>query len=118
MKWLRAMIKIEGPMSQKGHEALVKPLIASDYGHSASFPAVFNGLGWFMLWYHGEKVIFHPGGLHGFGAMVVYLPQRTWGCVMMCNSSTAEPAFEKFMWYLVDELLGVPESKRVDWDER
>ena len=117
-KWVRAMINMGGPMSQKGHEALVKPLIAFDYGNPASFPDVFYGLGWFMLWYEGEKVIFHPGDLYGHGAMVVYLPQRSWGCVMMGNSSLAPAALQKLTWYLIDELLEVPESRRIDWEER
>jgi CubicO group peptidase (beta-lactamase class C family) len=116
-KWIRAMINMDGPISQKGHEALVKPLIAFDYGYPASFPTVFYGLGWMMLYYQGEKVIFHPGGIIGFSAMVVYLPQRAWGCVMMSNSNYAAPALEKLVWFLIDELLEVPETKRVDWDE-
>jgi hypothetical protein len=79
-------------------------------------PTVFCTLGWMTLFYHGEKVVFHPGGIIGFAAMVVYLPQRKWGCVMMSNSNNAAPVLEKLMWELIDELLDVPEMERVNWE--
>jgi hypothetical protein len=76
-KWIPAMINMDRPMSQKGHEMLVKPHITFDYGHSTAMPPVFCGLGWFMLWYQGEKIIFQPGGLIGFADIVIYLLQRS-----------------------------------------
>ncbi len=117
-KWLRAMINMEGPMSKAGHEQLVKPRIAFGEDLPSSMPSEFAGFGWFMLWYQGQKILWHPGGLKGFTAIVFYIPSRSWACVMMSNSTSGAFIHQSLAWHLIDEFLAVPLSKRFDWQKK
>ena len=116
-KWIRCMIDGKGPMSKEGHERLTRPIMPFESGLPAYMPARFYALGWRVTWYRGEKVVWHTGGIRGFGAVVLFLPGRAWGCAMLGNAEDkANSAQERLVWYLVDELLGVPERERFDWD--
>lgn len=117
-KWLRTMINMEGPMSKAGHQQLVKPRITFDIGLPPSMPSIFAGLGWFMLWYQGQKILWHTGGLKGFTAIVYYIPARSWACVMMSNSTLGSFMHESLAWHLIDEFLAVPLSERFDWQKK
>lgn len=112
--WLRFLIDQAPPLSKKGHAQLrtartmipTQPLFT---GTSA------YGLGWDLVNYHGEPLIWHNGGVPGFGALVGYLPLKGWGVAMMGNTAeTSNLAQEILAFKLLDERLGVPEQERVD----
>lgn len=116
-KWIRCMMTRSGPLSPAGHAALVEPRsVYLDHGTNP-FPAPhLYALGWFMDMYRGERIIWHGGGITGFGSTMAYLPDRQWGVVMMGNTIRTSNYVQVILsMYLLDELVGTPLSERVDW---
>ena len=52
----------------------------------------------------------------GFGSVVIFLPDKKWGVVVMGNSHMVPAAAQVLTWHLIDDLLGVPDAERFDWD--
>lgn len=111
-KYTRSMIERSGPISKEAHADLTTPRMLLE-PFDAHFPnLMMYCLGWFSGIYHGEQVIHHSGSVEGFTANIVYLPERKWGVVAMCN--LMGPGREVLVWHLVDEFLKIPKEKRVD----
>ena len=120
-KWIRTMINRAGPISEAGHQDLVKPRVIAEADVEDS-PKPFHShllyaLGWEIENYRGYTVIGHGGCISGFGSLMRYLPQLEWGIVIFGNADGANQVAEILCWHLIDELLGVPASERFDWDE-
>jgi CubicO group peptidase (beta-lactamase class C family) len=112
-KWIRSFINQSGPLSKDAYAAVKTPHMKRS-STSPRFTAPDSyGLGWHISRYHGEEILHHPGGVVGFTANMIYLPERKWGVVGMCNSST-DSALEATMWHLVDEFLGISHENRID----
>ena len=123
--WIRSLIDRNGPVSLSGHTAIAS-------AHSIPVPAagppgalvqpftgpVMYGFGWIITVYRGERVIMHDGGINGFGANVVYLPDRKFGLVALGNTlGTSNIIENQIAFHLMDEFLETPEEERLDWDE-
>jgi CubicO group peptidase (beta-lactamase class C family) len=111
-KYIRALIRQTAPLSKAGHAALLKP---------RSFPPqmiphlnkqTLYTLGLMTSTYRGETVVFHPGGLDGMTATMIYFPERDWGVAVFANA--AGPGRESLAWHLIDEMLQVPQNERID----
>lgn len=113
-KWIQAVIEQKLPISARGYEALTSPRIISKAKSARFTGPVCYGLGWYVAVYHGERVLYHPGGLIGSVTSLIILPDRKLGVVGMCNI-TNEEALEAAMWYIIDEYLGVPKDSRTDF---
>lgn len=114
-KWLRMMFNKAGPLSAAAHEALTTPhfIVGPPFRPYAS--TWLYGLGWDVSTYHGEKVVWHQGGLPGFGTYVLFLPDRKWGVAAFGNTGeTSNLAEEELVWHLIDELMGIPDAQRAD----
>ena len=112
-RWVKVMAAQEDPICSASHAALVTP--RSIVGPAISDFASPNlyGLGWDLATYHGIDVVWHQGGLRGFGSYVLYLPAKKWGVVALANTQeTSNCAEEVLIWHLVDEFLGIPQSQR------
>lgn len=118
-KWIRSMIEQTGPLSAEGYKAVTSPHMIDTFSYPKHGDILY-GYGWIISSYHGERMLWHAGGLEGFTSIVVLIPGRSWGCVLITNtdSATGSPALEKLRYHLIDELLKVPTSERVDWDAR
>ncbi len=68
------------------------------------------GLGWFMMDYHGRKVLNHGGGLDGMTSQTGMMPEENLGVVVLTNSET--PLSSILMRKVFDVFLGVPKR---DW---
>ncbi|MCJ1247489.1 hypothetical protein MMC30_004703 [Trapelia coarctata] len=114
-KWLRMMLTNGSPLSAAAHEAIVTPhFIAGPplWRHASTW---LYGLGWDLSTYRGERVIWHQGGLPGWGSYVLYLPDRAWAVAAFGNTGeTSNEAEGELVWHLIDELLGVPKAQRAD----
>lgn len=117
-KFLKAMIRKAGPISEKGHEELVKPRIILEDDSPKPFrsPTLY-ALGWEIDTYHGELIISHDGSIGGFASRMLYIPRLEWGIITFGNTQTAYTAHDKICWDLIDDLLEIPGEKRFDWDE-
>lgn len=112
-KFVRSMINKSGPISKEGHTELISPrsIMPPMDPHFMTTPVLY-GLGWMITSYHGEPLIYHPGGLEGFTTSMIYLPEKKWGIIAMCNLQG--PGREVLVWHLIDELLEVPKEKRIN----
>jgi hypothetical protein len=69
--------------------------------------------------YNGELILFHEGSQFGYGASVMFLPQRKFGLVLLGNNMNGIYAAANVLAYhLIDEELGVPPENRFDWVAR
>ncbi len=118
-KWIKALIKQEekAPLSAAGYHAISSPHMVSPPINPRFTGPICYGYGWWIAVYRGEKVLFHPGGVIGAVANMIYLPDRKFGVVGMC-CSTADKVMDSALWHLIDEFLGTPEDKRVDLIEQ
>lgn len=73
-------------------------------------------LGWAIDRFHGEKIIEHDSCVNGFGGFMTYVPSKDWGVIILGNESDVFLTHQKIAWGLIEELFGVPEEKRFDWD--
>jgi beta-lactamase class C len=67
-------------------------------------------LGWRVYDYAGETLLFHAGAVHGYRAIIAFLPKYQFGAVMLWNCESALPM--GLMPMLLDQYLGLP---KVDW---
>lgn len=70
------------------------------------------GLGWRIMDYAGERLIFHAGAVQGYRAMLGFLPDHGFGFAVLWNSETGVPA--GLLPVALDRFLGLP---NVDWLE-
>lgn len=71
-------------------------------------------LGWEVRDYHGERVVWHAGGLYGLTSVVVMLPDRKVGFAIALNSEETEPRMG-LMYELLDHYTG---QSFQDWPKR
>jgi hypothetical protein len=75
-------------------------------------------LGWNVERWGGHRILFHPGGVEGFTAIVGMMPGREVGWVILTNKGVTSPArFAPFavQYELIDRVLG---RKGPNWNHR
>ncbi|MET0268354.1 MAG: serine hydrolase [Duganella sp.] len=68
-------------------------------------------LGWDVIDYRGQRVIWHGGAVFGFKTAVVVLPEQKVGFAITINSEDGE-IVRGLMYELIDHYLGLPSN---DW---
>jgi CubicO group peptidase (beta-lactamase class C family) len=74
------------------------------------------GMGWIVHDYHGRRLLSHTGGLNGFRARIVLVPDEKLGIVILTNSSVGTSSASMHVAVtnnLLDLLLGFT---RTDWN--
>ncbi|CAK7236215.1 hypothetical protein SBRCBS47491_009561 [Sporothrix bragantina] len=110
--YIRSVMRQTGPVSPAGHAALRQPRAFCPQMLPQLTKQMTYSLGWMLTTYHNEEVLLHPGGLEGMTATMVCFPARDWGVLVFSNSDG--PGRETLAWHLIDEMLGVPPSERLD----
>ena len=117
-RWLRCHMTGSSPISHYGHHELHAPRVMTG-GLSSEYNGIRGAdsyaLGWFFSNYRGETMIWHSGGLPGFTSMMLYFPRLQWGLTMMINTATGG-ALQVLVFELLDDMLGVPQEERYDWE--
>jgi hypothetical protein len=67
------------------------------------------GLGWNVMDYRGEKLIWHSGNANGMPSYMALLPERRIGVVVMLNSWIAPFLHGDIASRILDHYLGAPE---------
>lgn len=70
------------------------------------------GMGWFLLDYHGLRVISHGGAINGFRSNMTLLPQQKTAVIVLSNLDQ-DNLPEALRWSIVDLLEGFPAR---DWN--
>lgn len=74
------------------------------------------GLGWFKYTYRGHLLVFHSGSVTGFGTHAHSIPDLDWAVTIMINTQgSSSYANSAVAYYLIDEMLAVPDTERYDW---
>jgi len=71
-------------------------------------------LGWEVRDYRGAKIVWHSGGVFGFTAVVVLIPEKNVGFSILVNAEDVSARFG-LMYELLDHYLGGP---KMDWPAR
>jgi len=72
-------------------------------------------LGWDISTYRGHQIISHGGAVTGFGSIMAYIPERSWGVTIFGNSLSASLAIDVLLFRLLDGLFEVPHEESYDW---
>lgn len=76
------------------------------------FKGSFYGIGWRILDYEGEKVLFHAGWVKGFINIIAFIPSKKVGIVILQNAETSFPWVA--LMTFVDTVLGIQGR---EWDK-
>ena len=72
------------------------------------------GLGWYLRTYRGRRMIFHSGGIDGYGSLLSFLPDEDMGVIILSNlDETNCPVPVTFN--IIDRLLGL---EPLPWSQR
>ena len=122
IKWVRAVMNQEHPVSPELYKGLMKPRIfenpEKDVDELAPLTSpTFYAAGWELYYYRGYKVVNHDGMIGGFGGTHFFLPQLKFGAVIFGNAGVANDVATIISHELIDEVLNVPQCERPDWNE-
>lgn len=113
IKWVRAMMNQEPPISEEIYRGLIRPRIIEDpdnnapeWGEHAS-PGLYAA-GWSTLYKNGHQIVYHNGGVSGFGSIHFFLPEFKFGGVAVGNSNAAGIVADRLCVELVFDVLGIP----------
>jgi len=117
-KWLRCHMTMSAPISPAGHAALHSPHMISGPlmdGSTGFRGADAYAFGWDVSNYRGETMIWHTGGLPGYTTVMLFFPRLQLGLTTMANGGGAG-AQMVLVFNLVDNLLGIRQEERYDWN--
>ena len=80
----------------------------------AELGAAHYGLGFRCQSYRGDRLVWHGGGLVGWGARMTLVPDFGIGVAVLTNRSPSE-VLTTLTWYIIDRLRG---REPIDWRER
>lgn len=112
VKWVKAMMNKENPISEEIYRGLTKPrILENDDEHPPGddhTSPTFYAAGWSSVWYHGHNLLHHNGGVSGFGSFHFFLPASKFGGVVVGNSPWAGEVGTRLCLELITELLQTP----------
>lgn len=120
IKWVKALVNQEGPITEAVYKGLIKPRNfenpdAEDLTPFSSPKVYASGLE--VFYYRGHQVIGHDGAIPGFGSGFFFLPGYNFGGVVIGNSEGAGTVSEAVKFALIDEVIGLPDGERLDWNK-
>ncbi|KAG8163527.1 hypothetical protein KVR01_006824 [Diaporthe batatas] len=120
-RFVRCLVNKAAPLSEAAHGALVQPrtidmVDAEDVLPGGEDVALY-ALGLYRYTYRGNTVMKHAGAVPGFRTAMAFLPGKKWGVVICTNSNPGEHVHAILENVLVDEVLGVREDERTDWEK-
>lgn len=119
-RWIRTLLHRGPPFSESAYRNLLAAhAIASAEPVPPFTSPPLYGMGWIIQDYRGERVIQHAGSQYGFGSLVVLLPERDLGFIIMGNNMRGTNAAADIIAYdIIDGVLDTPQHKRFDWGKR
>lgn len=110
IKWVRALIRQEGPITQKIYQGLVR-LRSFPYQYPARIkpytsPTIYAA-GLDVYYYRGYMIVGHSGVIPGFSSRFIFSPDLKLGAVFLGNSGGAGSVSTVLVRKLIDSVLGV-----------
>lgn len=120
-KFVRCLIKRAAPLSASSHKALVEPRSFELSDPEDVLPGYSDvslyTLGLYRDSYRGSTLMMHDGAVPGFKAAMAFLPGKEWGLVICSNSNSGRYVNNILKHVLLDEVLGVKDEEKVDWEK-
>ncbi|KAL7794413.1 beta-lactamase/transpeptidase-like protein [Trichoderma ceciliae] len=119
VKYVRAMMDKEAPFTEDIYNGLIRArtIVSLDYEKLSPFTSpLLYAAGWEVHHYRGHMIVAHNGGIAGASTTHFFVPDLEFGGAMFGNSDDASFVAEVLMQELVDELLGLPQDQRLNWD--
>ncbi|KAF7185972.1 Protein flp [Pseudocercospora fuligena] len=120
IKWVRALMFQHEPITKEVFEGItsiripIDPDVDDEDRHPfTSFEGYATGLG--VKYYRGAQIISHDGGVPGFGSTHLLMPEHDFGLVVLGNTGEAGTICDVVAMELIDAMLKLPQSERVDW---
>ncbi|KAK5999214.1 hypothetical protein PT974_01605 [Cladobotryum mycophilum] len=112
IKWPKAMMNREGPITGDVYNGLMKKRISQDppedEHQDPHSPHAFYAAGWQLRHYCGYLVAWHEGSDEGFRSNHFFLPELKFGGVIFSNSDGASEAVEILTEDLIDGVMQNP----------
>lgn len=110
-KYLRHMIDESGPISKAGHAALKEPkMLATPLPYFVG--PLYYAFGWQSTVFQNENIYFHSGLVDRMMSIMVMIPSRRFGFVIMTNASR-QPALDSILMEALYDHFQVPEVERI-----
>ena len=121
-RWLRALLTNGAPVLQPAafNEITSPQMLMQDLMNSELAPLYVlqpatrfwtYGLGWWVMDYHGEKVLMHGGQMPGFNSAVAFFPERKMGLAVAVN--VHQTLAHAALFYTISDIL--LEKQGRDW---
>jgi hypothetical protein len=120
IRWVKAMMNREDPITANVYKGLVEQRICENPSGERLDPLTSptaSSAGLEVFYYRGHMVVLHDGSVAGFGSRHFFLPDSKFGGVILGNSAAGESVGTVLSRELIDEVLGVPDAERPNWDE-
>ncbi|KAF7561463.1 hypothetical protein G7046_g2680 [Stylonectria norvegica] len=112
-RYLRHMIQESGPISKAGHRTLRFPHMVIDEGDRLFTGPIYYGFGWFGSVFQDEPVWWHSGLVDSMMSIMIMIPSREFGFVIMLNSE-GTPALDSIIAKTLYDYFDVEQDRRVD----
>lgn len=119
LKWIRALVKRNEPISENVYADLMRPRMIMDRDTSDLDPRcspTLYALGWEVYWYRGHQIVMHDGLIQGSGSTQLFIPSADFGACIFGNSAGIEDVVYVLSRELIDAALDVPQAERPDWE--
>lgn len=112
----------EAPITEEIYQGLIRPRIFSNPDDDDLDPYTSwqgYGAGFESYFYRGHMVVQHDGLISGFSTVHFFVPEFKVGGAFFGNSVNAASVGSGILLKeIIDEILQVPKSDRVDWNAR
>jgi CubicO group peptidase (beta-lactamase class C family) len=120
LKFIAAMLNHNKlPITKNIYDEVTRPRVVRDSKHPTDnfgphSSAVAYALGWDIKYRSNQRIIAHDGVITGYGSRMFFLPGRSFGAVIMGNSSAAFGVSQLLQDEMIDEFLNTPTEQRFD----
>ncbi|KAJ4246600.1 hypothetical protein NW762_013542 [Fusarium torreyae] len=112
-RYLRHMLEETGPISKAGHHVLKQPHMVVVEADRLFTGPLYYGFGWFSSVFQDEQVWWHSGLVNSMMSIMLMVPSRNFGYVIIMNGETT-PALDSIIAKTLYDFFDVPEEKRHD----
>lgn len=113
-RWLKALLQEGAPLLQPKtfREISTPQIVMQDVLNSELAPLAYlqpatrfwtYGLGWWIMDYHGEKVLMHGGQMPGYNSVVAFCPQRQFAFAILVN--VHQTLAHAALFYAISDML-------------
>ncbi len=103
-------------LSRTSVEAMWRPAsVALGPASAPELDPVRYGMGFYLTLYRARQLVYHPGVIDGYAALIAILPETGFGVIVLTNRSGANPVPAILVYAALDRHLG---KQPIDWIAR